>query len=79
MVVVVMRMLMVLLLQMTGQSVANVVVGDRRWPITVDAVVNVFARWTITARGLLHNCIIRVLCVAVIRNSSGSVVMAMQV
>jgi len=50
---VMMRMLIVLLLQMTGQSVANVVVGDRRWLITVDAVVSACERWTITARGLL--------------------------
>jgi len=47
-----MMVIVLLRLQMTGQSVGNVVVSDRRWLITAGAAVSVFARWIIIVRGL---------------------------
>jgi len=40
-----------MMMQVVGQSVANVIAGDRQWHTIVDAVVSAFARWTITAHG----------------------------
>jgi len=40
-----------MMMQVIGQCVASVIAGDHHWRITADAVVSVFARWTITVHG----------------------------